>query len=128
MINYCAFKELIVLYCRRVISVDAKISSGSYFYFIFRSYIYIISVQFNGLVMYDSLRPHELQHAGPPCRSPTPGVYPNIYIYIYILCVSLVVSYSVISSRSPVEFILCLKNIKFVGRQQPLDVYIQFFL
>jgi len=27
--------------------------------------------------MSDSLRPHELQHAGPPCPSPTPGVYPN---------------------------------------------------
>ena len=27
--------------------------------------------------MSDSLRPHELQHARPPCPSPTPGVYPN---------------------------------------------------
>ena len=27
--------------------------------------------------MFDSLRPHELQHARPPCPSPTPGVYPN---------------------------------------------------
>ena len=25
-------------------------------------------------VMSDSLRPHELQHARPPCPSPTPGV------------------------------------------------------
>ena len=25
----------------------------------------------------DSLQPHELQHARPPCPSPTPGVYPN---------------------------------------------------
>ena len=25
----------------------------------------------------DSLRPHGLQHARPPCPSPTPGVYPN---------------------------------------------------
>ena len=24
-----------------------------------------------------TLRPHELQHAGPPCPSPTPRVYPN---------------------------------------------------
>ena len=24
-----------------------------------------------------SLRPHELQHARPPCPSPTPGVHPN---------------------------------------------------
>ena len=27
--------------------------------------------------MSDSLRPHELQHARPPCSSPTPGIYPN---------------------------------------------------
>ena len=28
-------------------------------------------------VMSDSLRPHELQHARPPCPSPTPWVHPN---------------------------------------------------
>ena len=28
-------------------------------------------------VMSDSLRPHEPQHARPPCPSPTAGVYPN---------------------------------------------------
>ena len=27
--------------------------------------------------MSDSLQPHELQHARPPCPSPTPKVYPN---------------------------------------------------
>ena len=27
--------------------------------------------------MFDSLRPHGLQHARLPCPSPTPGVYPN---------------------------------------------------
>ena len=36
-----------------------------------------ISVQFSHSVMSDSLRPHELQHARPPCPSPTPGVHPN---------------------------------------------------
>ena len=35
------------------------------------------SVQFSRPVMSDSLWPHELQHARPPCPSPTPGVYPN---------------------------------------------------
>ena len=34
-----------------------------------------ISVQFSHSVMSDSLRPHELQHARPPCPSPTPGVH-----------------------------------------------------
>ena len=33
--------------------------------------------QFSRAVMSDSLRPHELQHARPPCPSPTPGVHPN---------------------------------------------------
>ena len=35
------------------------------------------SVQFSRSVMSDSLRPHELQHARPPCPSPTPGVHSN---------------------------------------------------
>ena len=33
------------------------------------------SVQFSRSVMSESLRPHETQHAGPPCPSPTPGVH-----------------------------------------------------
>ena len=33
------------------------------------------SVQFSHSVMPDSLRPHESQHARPPCPSPTPGVH-----------------------------------------------------
>ena len=40
-------------------------------------YIQFSSVQFTCSVMSDSLRPHELQHARPPCPSPTPRVYPN---------------------------------------------------
>ena len=35
------------------------------------------SVQFSRSVVSDSLRPHELQHARPPCPSQTPGVYSN---------------------------------------------------
>ena len=34
------------------------------------------SVQFSS-VMSDSFQPHGLQHARPPCPSPTPGVYSN---------------------------------------------------
>ena len=33
------------------------------------------SVQFSHSVVSDSLPPHELQHARPPCPSPTPGVH-----------------------------------------------------
>ena len=35
------------------------------------------SLQFSCSVMSDSLRPHESQHARPPCPSPTPGVHSN---------------------------------------------------
>ena len=35
------------------------------------------SVQLSHSVMSDSLRPHEPQHARPPCPSPTPRVHPN---------------------------------------------------
>ena len=30
--------------------------------------------QFSHSVVFNSLRPHESQHASPPCASPTPGV------------------------------------------------------
>ena len=35
--------------------------------------------QFSHSVMSDSLWSHGLQHARPPCSSPTPGVYSNLY-------------------------------------------------
>ena len=35
------------------------------------------SVQFSRSVVSDSLWPHELQHARPPCPSPSPRVQPN---------------------------------------------------
>ena len=37
----------------------------------------MVSVHFSRSVMSDSLRPHESQHARPPCPSPIPGVYSN---------------------------------------------------
>ena len=41
--------------------------------------ITISSVQFSLSVVSDSLQPNELQHARPPCPSPTPRVHPNPY-------------------------------------------------
>ena len=35
------------------------------------------SIQFSRSVVSDCLRPHELQHARPPCPSPTPRVHSN---------------------------------------------------
>ena len=40
-------------------------------------YASLFSVQFSHSVVSNSLRPHESQHARPPCPSPTPGVYSN---------------------------------------------------
>ena len=40
-------------------------------------YTFSQSVQFSQSVVSDSLRPHESQHARPPCPSPIPGVHPN---------------------------------------------------
>ena len=43
----------------------------------FKRHTWCSSVQFSSSVVSDSLWPHELQHARPPCPSPTPGVHPN---------------------------------------------------
>ena len=37
----------------------------------------LFSVQFSRSVVSNSLQPHGLEHARPPCPSPTPGVYSN---------------------------------------------------
>ena len=39
--------------------------------------IYQFSVQFSCSVVSNTLQPHELQHARPPCPSPTARVHPN---------------------------------------------------
>ena len=46
----------------------------------FNQHVYKVqfsSVQFSRSVVSDSLRPHESQHARPPCPSPSPGVHSN---------------------------------------------------
>ena len=40
-----------------------------------RESVQFSSVQFSHSVVSDSLRPHESQHARPPCPSPTPRVH-----------------------------------------------------
>ena len=42
-----------------------------------KCFYFSTSVEFRCSVMSNSLRPHELQHARPPCPSPTPRVHPN---------------------------------------------------
>ena len=41
------------------------------------AYFLLIILQFSRSVVSDSLQPHGLQHARPPCPSPNSGVYPN---------------------------------------------------
>ena len=52
-------------------------SCSASFLISFRGNGSISLVQFSHPVMSDSLRPHESQHARPPCPSPTPRVHPN---------------------------------------------------
>ena len=65
------------------------------------------SVQFSCSVMSDLLRPHGLQHARPPCPSPTPGDYSN-------LCPLCRWCYPTISS-SVVPFSSCLQSFPASG-------------
>ena len=65
------------------LQIDVKQSSHDSVHqeeLVFSSWIrYAVSVgQFSRSVMSNSLRPHGLQHARPPCPSPTPRVYPNL--------------------------------------------------
>ena len=55
------------------------------------------SVQFSRSVVSDSLRPHGLQHARPPCPSPSPGVCPtscSLYRWCHLTISPTVVPFS----------------------------------
>ena len=54
---------------------NADMGENHFFFFI----VSVSSVQFSHSVMSDSLQPHGLQHARPPCPSPTPRSYSNSY-------------------------------------------------
>ena len=56
-------------------SSKASIVQRSAFFMVQLSHPSVSSVQFSRSVVSDSLRPHESQHARPPCPSPTPGVH-----------------------------------------------------
>ena len=71
------------------------------------SAIFITSVQFSCSVMSNSLRPHGLQHARPPCPSPAPGVCSNS-------CPSSQWCYPTISS-SVIPFSSCLQSFPASG-------------
>ena len=57
------------------------------------------SVQFSCSVASDSLRPHEPQHARPPCASPTPRVHPT---HVHWVSDAIQPSYLLSSPSTPV--------------------------
>ena len=62
-----------------LISMGKLISIGPELFACFFLFICLLSsVQFSRSVVFDTLQPHELQHARPPYPSPTPGVYQNL--------------------------------------------------
>ena len=72
------------------------------------------SVQFSRLVVYDSLRPRGLQHARPPCPSPTTKIYsmPSnqlIHCHPILLLPSILPSIRVFSNES----VLCIRWPKY---------------
>ena len=67
------------------------------------------SVQFSCSVVSNSLRPHRLQHARPPCPTPTPGVYSNSCLLSW-WC------HSTISSSVVLSF--CLQSFPALGSFQ----------
>ena len=48
--------------------------------FVSKFWVKFIRYQFSPSVRSDSLLPHGLQQARPPCPSPTPGVYSNLHL------------------------------------------------
>ena len=78
------------------------------------------SVQFSCSVVSNSLQPHGLQHARPPCPSPIPGVYSNSCPSVMpsshlILCCPLLLSLSIFPSIRVFsnELVLCIRWPKY---------------
>ena len=70
-------QKIIILKFFKVFSYSLESACPSKFVHLLFFPFLLSSVQFSHLVMSDSLRPREPQHARPPCPSPTPRVYPN---------------------------------------------------
>ena len=73
--------NIIILYVYSFSTVHSFID-GYLYYFYILGIVNLLqwtlaTVQFNRSVVSDSLRPHGLQHTGPPCSSPIPGACSN---------------------------------------------------
>ena len=80
-----------------------------------RNYTIILLVQFSCSVMSNTLWPHGLQQARPPCPSPTPGVYLNS-------CPLSWWCHPAISS-SVVPFFSCLQSFRALGSFQMSQLF-----
>ena len=69
----CKESDMTEYICITVMSKGLLIHSGNSHFP--DPFTVLSSVQFSHSVVSDSLRLHELQHARPPCPSPTPGVH-----------------------------------------------------
>ena len=70
-------KEQVIIFMGIHFWVLQSVSLFCLFFHQHHTVLITLLVQFSRSVMSDSLRSHELQHAWPPCPSPTPGVYSN---------------------------------------------------
>jgi len=70
---YYTFSSLILgLNCSSSLVLKCKLRL-----LVFRSFFILLISQFSHSVVSNFLQPHGLQHARPPCPSPTPGIYSN---------------------------------------------------
>jgi len=71
-------RDQIALICW-IIKKAREFQKNIYFCFIdyAKAFDCVRSDQISHSVVSESLQPQELQHAGPPCPSPTPGVHPD---------------------------------------------------
>ena len=74
------------------------------------------SIQFSRSVVSDSLRPHELHHARPPCPSPTPAVHPNPCPLSWWCHLTI--------SSSVVPFASCPQSFSASGSSQMIQLFI----
>ena len=70
----CSLQELAFFHSHVCFNLNV---AYSHHLFSIHEYHAFSSVHFSHSVVSDSLRPHELQHARPPCPSPTPRVHSN---------------------------------------------------
>ena len=78
------------------------------------------SVQFSCSVVSDSLRSHELQHARPPCPSPTPGVHSDSGVETCKF-------YCYLSRQLPTSSLNCLQFFNKIYHDHYIYIYIFFF-